>query len=69
MQYKAHLVILANTQVEGLDYIESFAPVAKMVIVGTLISITAARKWEVIRWIYIMLFSIEIYKKKYTSFL
>lgn len=49
MQYKAHLVILANTQVEGLDYIESFAPVAKMVTVRTLSSITAARKWEVIR--------------------
>lgn len=45
--YKAQLVILENTQVKGLDYNETFAPVAKMVIVWTLLHIAAARKWKV----------------------
>ena len=32
-RYKAHLVAKGYTQVEGLDYHETFAPVAKMVTV------------------------------------
>lgn len=43
-RYKARLVILENTQAEGLDYNETFAHVAKIVIVRTLLSVTAARK-------------------------
>ena len=45
-RYKARLVILGNKQVEGIDYKETFAPVAKMVTVRTFLAVTAARKWE-----------------------
>lgn len=46
-RHKARLVILGNTQVEGVDYKETFAPVAKMVTVRTLLTIAVARQWEV----------------------
>lgn len=41
--YKARVVILENIQVEGLDYDETFAPVAKMVTVRTLLYMAATR--------------------------
>lgn len=41
--YKARLMILDNTQVEGLDYHETFAPIAKTVIVRMLLAVTASR--------------------------
>ena len=45
-RYKARLVILGNKQVEGIDYKEMFAPVAKLVTVRTFLAVAAARKWE-----------------------
>lgn len=44
---KARLVILGNHQVEGIDYNETFAPVAKMVTVCAFLSIAAVKNWEV----------------------
>ncbi|KAH9678849.1 retrovirus-related pol polyprotein from transposon RE1 [Citrus sinensis] len=43
---KARLVILGNNQIEGVDYNETFAPVAKMVSVQTFLAIAVARDWE-----------------------
>lgn len=45
--YKACLVILGNTQKQGLDFIETFALVAKMVTVRTFLSVATTRNWEV----------------------
>ncbi|KAJ1704540.1 hypothetical protein LUZ63_004319 [Rhynchospora breviuscula] len=45
-RYKARLVALGNRQVQGVDYIETFAPVAKMVSVKTFLAVAVARGWE-----------------------
>lgn len=44
--YKAHLVILGNNQVEGIDYSETFARVGKMVMIKSFLSVAATKQWE-----------------------
>jgi len=44
-RYKARLVALGNTQVQGEDFTEIFAPVAKMVTVRCLITVEVSRGW------------------------
>ena len=46
-RYKGRLVILGNHQVQGIDYIETFSPVAKMVTVRNFLAIAAAQNWEI----------------------
>ncbi|CAH9066166.1 unnamed protein product [Cuscuta epithymum] len=43
---KARLVILGNHQVAGLDYHETFAPVAKMVTIQAFLAVAAIKQWE-----------------------
>ena len=46
-RYKARLVALGNFQVEGIDYDEVFAPVAKYASLRTILSIAATKDWEI----------------------
>ena len=44
-RYKAHLVAKGFTQKYGIDYEETFAPVARLSSVRTLIAVSASRYW------------------------
>ena len=45
-RYKVHLVALGNKQEYGVDYEETFAPVAKMTMVRTILAIAASQSWR-----------------------
>jgi len=47
--YKARLVALGNKQEYGLDYDETFAPIAKMTIVRTILALVASQSWPLHR--------------------
>jgi len=46
-RHKAHLVAMGNKHEYGVDYEETFAPVAKMTTVRTILAIAASQLWQV----------------------
>ena len=47
INYKSRLISKFFSQVQGLDYTETIAPVAKMDSIGIISSIVACKRWEV----------------------
>ena len=47
MKYKERLVAKGYSQVHGIDYNETFAPVAKMDSIRLAFAIAASKQWEV----------------------
>jgi hypothetical protein len=46
-RYKARLVAKGFSQVEGIDYDETFAPVAKMISTCLVVALVVSHRWEV----------------------
>ena len=58
--YKARLVAKSFTQEYGIDYEETFAPVAHISSVRVLLAVAATSKWDLFRWMSKMHFSMGI---------
>jgi len=46
-KYKAHVIAQGFTQVEGLDYDQTFAPVTKFLSFHTIIALAAKHDWDI----------------------
>ena len=47
IKYKSRLVSKGFSQFQGLDYIDTFAPIAKTYFIRLVLAIAASKRWEV----------------------
>ncbi|XP_017613474.1 uncharacterized mitochondrial protein AtMg00820-like [Gossypium arboreum] len=64
---KAHLVVLNNHQIEGIDYNETFVLVENMVTIRTLLAIVASKIRCFIKWMFIMPFCAVVLMRRATE--
>jgi hypothetical protein len=65
-RHKARLVAKGFSQVEGIDYNETFSPIAKMNSIRLVLALAASHKWEVHQMDVKSAFLHEDLQKKYT---
>jgi hypothetical protein len=65
-RYKARLVAKGFTQTYGIDYLETFTPIAKLNSVRVLLSLATNRDWPLQQLDIKMHFSMETWRKKCT---
>ena len=63
-RFKASLVAKGYTQREGLDFLETFSPIAKTILVRVLLALVLPNNGLYTNWISIMHFSMEIWMKR-----
>ena len=65
-KYKEILVEKVFSQVQGVDYHETFAPVAKMDSIHLVLAISAYKPRKCIIWMLIYPFYMDIFVRRYT---